>query len=324
MAIRVSPEDWATCRSDRYDHQEITMALTSESIERFLGHCNAEDALRMLRAVLQEEQAVGYGEARTEGERAVVRRAVESGFLEQFGETDRVRLTPSGYEFANFSKEYLNWIELGRLLPQGVSPELIAGRRVLDVGCSSGRHMATFSRMGARVVGIELQESYLALSRVLADWERIPPPTVARATAAKLPFRSESFDVVFCRLVINYCPLRLTLAEFARVLVPGGLLILTVETFSEKVEFLRRVSWRGNLRTIAYVLFGQANAIVMRLTGHQMSIRAKGRMYAVHSNIWPTRASFRREIARHGFEIPQERFVVNEAPTVLHARRDSR
>ena len=58
--------------------------------------------------------------------------------------------TPVGYEIANVAKEYCNWMEAGRTLPEGVTRELIDGRRVLDVGCRFGRHPVSFA---ARRVG---------------------------------------------------------------------------------------------------------------------------------------------------------------------------
>ncbi len=151
------------------------------------------------------------------------------------------------------------------------------------VSRSFGRHLATFGRLGARAVGIELEEPYLQLSRVFAQREGIPRPIVAQATAASLPFVDRSFDVVFCRLVLNYVPVRAALSEFARVLAPGGRLILAFGTFQEGVDFIRTAKWRGNMRTVAWRTFGLMNSVLLQVTGHQASVRAGGRMYAVHT-----------------------------------------
>jgi SAM-dependent methyltransferase len=233
----------------------------------------------------------------------------------------RLKLTPRGYTLGNFAKEYCNWIDTGRRPPESVTADLIAGRRLLDVGCSFGRHLATFRMMGARGVGIDLEETYLELSRVFVAREGIPLLPVARAEAQHLPFRDRSFDVVFCRLVVNYLPVRQTLREFARVLVPGGRLINAFGTFGEGVDFIRRARWMGNLRTIAWRGFGHINTIALQTVGRQMSIRARGRMYAVHTPTWPTRRWMARELLRQGFVAPAEGFQAHAVPAVYHAIR---
>ena len=235
----------------------------------------ADDLLRLLRNVYFQQESTGSAEVDMAAASAVA--ASSLGLIES-NEARRFRLTTQGYRIANFAKEYSNWIDSGRQPPEGVSAELVAGQRLLDVGCSFGRHLATFGRLGAHAVGIELEEPYLQLSRVFAQREGIPRPIVAQATAASLPFVARSFDVVFCRLVLNYVPVRAALSEFARVLAPGGRLVLAFGTFQEGVDFIRTAKWRGNMRTVAWRTFGLMNSVLLQLTGHQASVRAGGRI----------------------------------------------
>ena len=134
---------------------------------------------------------------------------------------------------------------------------------------------------------------------------------------------SRSFDVVFCRLVLNYVPVRAALGEFARVLARGGRLILAFGTFQEGVDFIRTAKWRGNVRTIAWRTFGLMNSVLLQLTGHQASLRARGRMYGVHTPAWPSTGWMRRELVRQGFVAPPGGFQVNRSPVVFHAVRKS-
>jgi SAM-dependent methyltransferase len=278
----------------------------------------ADDLLRLLRNIYFQQESTG-GAALDEASAPAIS-ASALGLIES-SEPRRFRLTTHGYRIANFAKEYSNWIDSGRRLPEGITAELVDGRRLLDVGCSFGRHLATFSRLGAHAVGIELEEPYLQLSRVFAQREGITPPIVAQATAASLPFVSRSFDIVFCRLVLNYVPVRAALGEFARVLAPGGRLILAFGTFQEGVDFIRTANWRGNLRTIAWRTFGLANSVLLQLTGHQASVRAGGRMYAVHTPTWPSARWMMRELGRQGFVAPPGGFQVHRLPVVFHAVR---
>lgn len=278
----------------------------------------ADELLRLLRDVYFQQESKGSAALEEGAEALDAARAL--GLIEP-ADPRRFRLTTRGYRIANFAKEYCNWIDSGRQIPEGVTPALIEGRRLLDVGCSFGRHLATFGRLGAHAVGVDLEEPYLQLSRVFALREGIARPLVAQATAAHLPFASRSFDVVFCRLVLNYVPVRDALGEFARVLVPGGRLILAFGTFQEGVAFVRTAKWRGNMRTVAWRTFGLMNSVLLQLTGHQASLRARGRMYGVHTPTWPTTGWMGRELGRQGFVQPAGGFQVNRLPVVFHALR---
>ncbi len=218
-------------------------------------------------------------------------------------------------------RRYCNWLDSGRRAPEGLDGVQLAGRRLLDVGCSFGRHLATFQSLGADAIGVDLEENYLQLSRVFAEQQGLPAPRVARATATNLPFPSESFDVVFCRLVLNYVPVRPTLAEFRRVLARRGVLIVSFLTFDDTWKFVKQARWRGNLRTIAWRLFGLMNTIVMETAGRQLTVRARGRMYAAHTPTWPTPLWVGRELTRQGFSSAAGGFRVHDSPVVIRAIR---
>lgn len=220
--------------------------------------------------------------------------------LEESG-PGRCRLTPLGYELGNVGKEYCNWIDAGRRLPDGVTREMLAGRRLLDVGCSFGRFLASFSGCGAAVCGIDFQENYLRLSRVIAVREGVRPPVVARARAEQLPFPDASFDIVFCRLVLNYVhDVAGTMREFARVLVPGGRLVLIVSTFGDGLKSLFRMRWIGNGRSTAWLVFALLNTMLLQITGRQCRMRVGGRIHQVHSPTYPTVGWVRRTLSRLG------------------------
>jgi SAM-dependent methyltransferase len=72
-----------------------------------------------------------------------------------------------------------------------------------------------------------------------AERFEIPIRTV-RADAEALPFRDESFDLVLGHAVLHHLPaLRPSLAEFSRVLVPGGALAF----MGEPSEAGHRLAW---------------------------------------------------------------------------------
>ena len=102
------------------------------------------------------------------------------------------------------------------------------GGAVLDAPCGGGfyahRLAARVGPAGGRVTAVDLDPAYLAetharLADVPAGWWQ-----VARGNVYALPFPADSFDVVWCAqsLISITDPVR-ALAEFRRVLKPGGL-----------------------------------------------------------------------------------------------------
>src|SRR5205823_3574384 len=58
--------------------------------------------------------------------------------------------------------------------------------------------------------------------------ENRPRPAFVRCLSEHLPFRAESFDVIVCRVALPYMDNRMALGEMARVLRPGGRLLLKI------------------------------------------------------------------------------------------------
>ncbi|MER5400663.1 aminotransferase class I/II-fold pyridoxal phosphate-dependent enzyme [Streptomyces sp. NPDC002599] len=103
------------------------------------------------------------------------------------------------------------------------------GRRVLDLGCGTGRHAVALAARGFGVTGVDSggwalgrAESAAAAAGVPVDWLRVD-------LLRELPWPVDEFDAVVCVQSFGWGSdaqqLRL-LQEVRRVLVPGGLLIL--------------------------------------------------------------------------------------------------
>jgi SAM-dependent methyltransferase len=100
-------------------------------------------------------------------------------------------------------------------------------RRVLDVGTGAGQEMIPFSTRGATCVGIDISvESGQFGSKLFGQHYPELPAYFATATAEQLPFPSNTFDLVLCRVTIPYTDNRAALREISRVLRPGGVLLL--------------------------------------------------------------------------------------------------
>jgi SAM-dependent methyltransferase len=95
----------------------------------------------------------------------------------------------------------------------------LRGRRVLDVGCGTGRLVeALVTKAHAKAWGIDASEDMVAVAR-----ETLPPGAgVRRANAEQLPFRDGWFDRVTMSLVIHLVDRPRALAEARRVVPLDG------------------------------------------------------------------------------------------------------
>ncbi len=134
----------------------------------------------------------------------------------------------------------------------------VAGRRVLDVGTGAGATGLALAARGAQVVALDLTPAMLETARMQAEARGLVGFETRLGDASALPFPDASFDVVSCRVCAHHFGrARIALAEMARVLRPGGSLLLidsiapedpAQDTFLNAVELLRDPSHVRNYR----------------------------------------------------------------------------
>ncbi len=104
--------------------------------------------------------------------------------------------------------------------------ELRPGMTVLDAGSGTGNLTVLLRRSGARAVGLDFSPEALSAHR-----RKDPGARLLRASLEQeLPFGDGTFDRVVCASVLfslSAGGVRTALREFARVLRPGGLLLVT-------------------------------------------------------------------------------------------------
>ena len=137
---------------------------------------------------------------------AIYGREHEFGTRDFFDEVERHRY-----------QEYAPW------MPEIMGFNDFPGAQLLEVGCGMGTDLLQFARGGAKVTGVDLTPRSIETSRhhlslyghsgefAIADCER-------------LPFRDESFDVVYSNGVLHHTPdTAAAVREIHRSLRPGGL-----------------------------------------------------------------------------------------------------
>lgn len=96
--------------------------------------------------------------------------------------------------------------------------------QILDCGCGWGRVLKPVIERGANAVGIDISYKMLSAAKKHLQKHNLMAPLV-RGNATSLPFRDESFDVVYCLLVIQHLSkedAKKVLHEISRVLKKGG------------------------------------------------------------------------------------------------------
>ena len=147
------------------------------------------------------------------------------------------------------------------------------GKRVLDVGCSSGYLSAPLAERGNTVVGIELDPA--AAREAEAYCERV---VVGDLETMELPFEPGSFDVVLLGDVIEH--LRDPVGALARLrplLRPGGRLVLSTPNVA---------NW----------------AMRLSLLGGRWRYTDRGILDRTHTHLF-TRATLREALERAGYTV---------------------
>ena len=129
------------------------------------------------------------------------------------------------------------------------------GGRILEVGVGTGASLPEYARRN-RLVGIDISEPMLRKAQERVSERRLDNvEALAVMDAAHLAFPDESFDVVMAQYVITAVPdPEAALDEFARVLKPGGEIVLVNHIGAEAglwrafeqwfSPMARRLGWR--------------------------------------------------------------------------------
>lgn len=110
-------------------------------------------------------------------------------------------------------------------LMRGVAEFLgdVSGLRVLDYGCGLGLTTTLLARSGAKVSAFDLSPVSVSVARQRAEVNGVADSVdLVVAAGERLPYASESFDIVFGKAILHHLDVTLGSAELYRVLKPGG------------------------------------------------------------------------------------------------------
>ncbi|MBN1595498.1 class I SAM-dependent methyltransferase [candidate division FCPU426 bacterium] len=114
---------------------------------------------------------------------------------------------------------------------------LPAGARVLDAGCGSG-YVSNGLASRLELVGVDIEEEAVAFCRQHRQG------TFIRADLQKLPFDPDTFDLIlFTNTIEHLYDPHPVLAELARILKPGGKLLVSTENCANVGWILLEQTW---------------------------------------------------------------------------------
>lgn len=161
------------------------------------------------------------------------------------------------------------------------------GMVVLDLGCGEGRHAAGVLQEGAGfVVGADMEQGALQAARQrLADLGLSAAGWVC-CDGRRVPLRSATFDRVICAEMLEHVvDHHLVLQELDRVLLPGGLLAVTVPSYwPEKI-----CSWlsRGyRQQPGGHVKIFRRHALRQEIEALGLRYLGGHRAHALHTPYW--------------------------------------
>lgn len=99
----------------------------------------------------------------------------------------------------------------------------IRGKKVLDLGCGTGRHTKILKKRGAKVWGIDISPRMLEIAK-----REIKGVDFKVGSVYKLPYKPKFFDIVFAGLCVSYFEnLDKAFKEINRVLKRNGIFVFS-------------------------------------------------------------------------------------------------
>jgi SAM-dependent methyltransferase len=142
-----------------------------------------------------------------------------------------MKLTKKGWNRA-YKKGDKIWIK-----PQEDIPKILklfkkqGVKKILDLGCGTGRHLIYLAKRGFEVYGLDIAEDGIKIAKNWLKEEKLKANLKIGDIYRKLPYPNDFFDAIICIKTLNHGKIewiRRCIKEMHRILKPKGLLFVTV------------------------------------------------------------------------------------------------
>ncbi|MFX1329439.1 MAG: class I SAM-dependent methyltransferase [Promethearchaeota archaeon] len=103
-------------------------------------------------------------------------------------------------------------------------------RRILDLGCGTGRHLIFLSKKGFEVYGMDASSKALEIAREWLNEENLELNLILNRIEHKFPYEDSFFDAIISIQVIHHNLMKditFTVNEISRILKPKGIIYIT-------------------------------------------------------------------------------------------------
>ena len=123
-------------------------------------------------------------------------------------------------------------------------------RKILDLGCGSGRHLVYLAKRGFDAYGIDIARHGIKIARDWLKKERLKANLEIGDIYKKLPYKDNFFDAIIGIKTLHHEKIeniRKLIKEVKRILKPGGLIFITGHRKPPKKENSKRKIIRNKI-----------------------------------------------------------------------------
>jgi SAM-dependent methyltransferase len=107
-------------------------------------------------------------------------------------------------------------------------------KRILDMGCGTGRHTVYLSKMGFDIYGFDISRTGVRLTKNWLSKEKLKANVIVHDMNKRFPYADGFFDAIVSVQVLSHCNIvqtRKVINEMHRVLKVNGLLFISVQNW---------------------------------------------------------------------------------------------
>jgi SAM-dependent methyltransferase len=195
---------------------------------------------------------------------------------------------------------------------------IVPGDVLVDLGCGFGRHAYEASRRGANVVALdyaddELRQVRATFAAMMEVGEISPDRFVGtpRGDVTKLGLRDGSVNHIVTSEVLEHIQNDVSaLAEFYRILTPGGTLTVTVPTWlPEKICWMLSDAYHAPIAAGGHVRIYTATELQAKLRAAGFELRGSHHAHALHSPYWWIRCAVGPTNETHPLVVRYKKFL---------------
>jgi len=119
-------------------------------------------------------------------------------------------------------------------------------RKILDLGCGSGRHLVYLAKRGFDVYGFDISKYGIKITKGWLKKEKLKAKLKIGDIYKKLPYKDNFFDALISTQTLHHNRIgniRKLIKEIERILKPGGFIFVTVSRRTSKKDIPKERCW---------------------------------------------------------------------------------